>query len=69
MKMPLMNDYVASLFLAESPWLFGFITRPANVWMARTMAEAFAMPRFLREQNARELRRRPPPVRRPHNDK
>jgi hypothetical protein len=39
MKMPLMNDYVALLFLAESPWLFGFINRPANVWMARTMAK------------------------------
>src|SRR4029077_20656350 len=30
--------------------------------------EAFAMPRFLREQNARELRRRPPLVRQSHND-
>src|SRR4029077_7687418 len=31
--------------------------------------EAFAMPRFLREQNARKLRRRAPLVRRLHNDK
>jgi len=33
MKMHLMNDYVASLFLAASPWLFGFNDRPSNVWM------------------------------------
>jgi hypothetical protein len=33
MKMHLMNDYVASLFLAASPWLFGFADRPSNVWM------------------------------------
>src|SRR5262249_24586227 len=32
MKMPLMNDYVVSAFLAISPWLFGFSHRPANVW-------------------------------------
>ena len=33
MKMHLMNDYIASLFLAASPWLFGFSDRPSNVWM------------------------------------
>jgi uncharacterized membrane protein YtjA (UPF0391 family) len=33
MKMHLMNDYVASLFLAVSPWLFGFSNGPSNVWM------------------------------------
>ena len=33
MKMHLMNDYVASIFLAVSPWLFGFSNQAANVWM------------------------------------
>jgi uncharacterized membrane protein YtjA (UPF0391 family) len=33
MRMHLMNDYVASLFLAASPWLFGFANGPANQWM------------------------------------
>ena len=33
MKMHLMNDYIASIFLAVSPWLFGFADGPANQWM------------------------------------
>lgn len=33
MKMHLMNDYIASIFLAASPWLFGFNDGPSNVWM------------------------------------
>ena len=33
MKMHLMNDYIASLFLAASPWLFGFNDGPTNSWM------------------------------------
>ena len=33
MRVHLMNDYVASIFLAASPWLFGFNTAPANAWM------------------------------------
>ncbi len=33
MRVHLMNDYVASLFLAASPWIFGFSGRPSNVWM------------------------------------
>lgn len=33
MKMHLMNDYVASLVLAASPWIFGFADQPSNVWM------------------------------------
>ena len=33
MKMHLMNDYVASIFLAASPWLFGFANGPSNQWM------------------------------------
>lgn len=33
MKMHLLDDYVASVFLAISPWLFGFYRQPSNVWM------------------------------------
>ena len=33
MKMHIMNDYIASLFLAASPWLFGFANGPSNQWM------------------------------------
>ena len=33
MKMHLMNDYIASLFLAVSPWVFGFSDEPDYVWM------------------------------------
>ncbi len=33
MKMHLMNDYIASIFLAVSPWLFGFADGPSNQWM------------------------------------
>lgn len=33
MKMHLMNDYVASIFLAASPWIFAFADGPSNQWM------------------------------------
>jgi len=33
MRMHLMNDYVAGLLLAASPWIFGFADNRANVWM------------------------------------
>src|SRR3954466_11968256 len=33
MKVHLINDYIASLFLALSPWLFRFATQAKNVWM------------------------------------
>jgi SPW repeat-containing protein len=33
MKMHLMADYVLGVFLAASPWLFGFADRAANVWV------------------------------------
>jgi hypothetical protein len=33
MKIHLMNDYIASIFLALSPWLFGFSQQPRHVWM------------------------------------
>ena len=33
MRTHLMNDYVASLFLAASPWLFGFNDERSNAWM------------------------------------
>ncbi|MBA3881188.1 MAG: SPW repeat protein [Chthoniobacterales bacterium] len=33
MRVHLMNDYIASLFLAASPWLFGFHNGPKNQWM------------------------------------
>ena len=33
MQAHLMMDYVLSLLLAVSPWLFGFADRAPNVWM------------------------------------
>jgi hypothetical protein len=33
MKVHLMNDYVVSIFLAVSPWLFGFADNRTNVWL------------------------------------
>jgi hypothetical protein len=33
MRLHLSMDYVLSIFLALSPWLFGFHTQPGNVWM------------------------------------
>jgi SPW repeat-containing protein len=33
MRVHLMSDYVFSLFLAASPWLFGFENQPGNVWV------------------------------------
>lgn len=33
LKMHLMLDYVASLFLAASPFLFGFSDEPINAWL------------------------------------
>lgn len=33
MRVHLMNDYGASLFLAASPWLFGFNDERSNAWM------------------------------------
>lgn len=32
MRIHLMNDYVIGVFLAASPWLFGFKNLPANAW-------------------------------------
>ncbi len=33
MRMHIMNDYIAGVFLALSPWLFGFNTEPRNMWV------------------------------------
>jgi hypothetical protein len=33
MKIHLMSDYVLAIFLAASPWLFGFADRASNVWL------------------------------------
>ena len=33
MKTHLMNDYAVGIFLAVSPWLFGFHDLPKNAWM------------------------------------
>lgn len=38
MKSHLMNDYVASLFLAASPWIFGFADMARNVWVPHVAA-------------------------------
>jgi hypothetical protein len=38
MRAHLMNDYLASIFLALSPWLFGFADMSANVWMPHLIA-------------------------------
>ena len=32
-KAHLMNDYVVGIFLAASPWIFGFSHRATNVWL------------------------------------
>ena len=32
MRTHLIMDYILGLFLAASPWLFGFSDRPANEW-------------------------------------
>lgn len=33
MRVHLVLDYITGIFLAVSPWLFGFINAPANVWV------------------------------------
>ena len=33
MKLHLAVDYILTLFLAVSPWLFGFYAQPKHVWM------------------------------------
>ncbi|MDB6110422.1 MAG: hypothetical protein JWR69_2172 [Pedosphaera sp.] len=33
MRTHLMMDYILSIFLAISPWLFRFNTQPGNVWL------------------------------------
>ena len=33
MRMHLMTDMVLGIFLAVSPWLFGFADRGANAWL------------------------------------
>lgn len=38
MRMHLWVDYVASLFLALSPWIFGFNDRAPNVWLPHVIA-------------------------------
>jgi hypothetical protein len=37
----LTNDYVAGLFLAASPWLFGFNKQPNLVWMPHLIVGLF----------------------------
>lgn len=36
-----MTDFVAGLFLAASPWLFGFNKQPQNVWMPHLIVGLF----------------------------
>lgn len=36
-----MDDFVAGLFLAASPWLFGFNKQPNNVWMPHLIVGLF----------------------------
>lgn len=33
MRVHLVIDYVTGIFLALSPWLFGFVSAPANAWI------------------------------------
>ena len=40
-SMHLGNDYVVGLFLAASPWLFGFNKQPNNVWMPHLIVGLF----------------------------
>jgi hypothetical protein len=42
MKMHLTMDYVLSLFLAASPWLFRFHDQPSNVWMPHVVVGVMA---------------------------
>lgn len=38
MRAHLMLDYLASIFLAASPWIFGFVHAPKNVWVPHVAA-------------------------------
>jgi hypothetical protein len=40
-SMHLTNDYIVGLFLAVSPWLFGFNKQPQNVWMPHLIVGLF----------------------------
>ena len=40
-RMHLMTDYVVALFLAASPWLFGFNKQANNVWMPHLIVGLF----------------------------
>jgi hypothetical protein len=59
MKMHLMMDYVASLFLAASPFLFGFADNSANVWMPHLVAGiGYLVISFLTQTQSEEKFRR-----------
>lgn len=51
MKMHIMNDYIASLFLAVSPWLFGFANGPSNQWMPHLVVGIFVFVATLMTQS------------------
>jgi lysylphosphatidylglycerol synthetase-like protein (DUF2156 family) len=51
MRVHLMNDYVASLFLAASPWLFGFADGPSNSWMPHLIVGILVFVLSLMTQN------------------
>ena len=56
MRMHLMNDYITSLLLALSPWLFGFNVMPANVWMPHVVLGVFYLvASFMTEREPRRL--------------
>lgn len=40
MRLHLINDYIVSLFLLASPWLFGFADAPANAWVPHVVVGA-----------------------------
>lgn len=52
MKMHLMSDYVLAIFLAASPWLFGFADRATNVWVPHVIVAVviFATTLMTKEQ-------------------
>ncbi|WP_040549944.1 SPW repeat domain-containing protein [Pedosphaera parvula] len=60
MRMHLGVDYVLTIFLAISPWLFNFHNQPRNVWMPHVVVGVLA---FLLTLMTQTVPRRMPTVR------
>ncbi len=59
MNIHLMFDFVAVLLLAASPWLFGFVNNPPNVWLPHLVVGLAVIAVVIVSQTEPQMQMRP----------